>query len=107
MHRLTIEYTAPAEAEPFETHYRDVHVPLVHALPGLRRFLTSHPKGLGGEAPYLVAELWFDDAATFAAAMKSPEMAATATDADELCAATGVTGRRMYTGSTTDHLPVS
>eukprot|EP01032_Pedospumella_encystans_P030194 gene30194-34081_t len=28
MHRLTIEYTAPADVEAFEAHYRDVHVPL-------------------------------------------------------------------------------
>jgi len=103
MHRLMIEYTAPTDAEAFEAHYRDVHVPLVGALPGLRRFLTSHPQGLGGDAPYLVAELWFDDAETFAAAMKSPEMAATAADADALCAATGVASRLMSTGTLTDH----
>lgn len=104
MHRLTIDYSAPADVEVFEAHYRDVHVPLVNGLPGLRRFVTSHPQGLGGAAPYLVAELWFDDADTFRAAMKSPEMAATATDADALCAATGVETRRMATGTLTDHL---
>lgn len=104
MHRLTIDYTAPADVEAFEAHYRDVHVPLVNALPGLRRFVTSHPQGLGGDAPYLVAELWFDDADTFAAAMQSPEMATTAADADALCAATGVAGRAMATGTLTDHL---
>lgn len=103
MHRLTIEYSTPADTEAFEAHYRDVHVPLVNGLPGLRRFVTSHPKGLGAEAPYLVAELWFDDDASFAAAMKAPEMAATATDADALCAATGVATRRMATGTITDH----
>lgn len=27
----------------------------------MRRFTLSHPRGLSGDAPYLVAELWFDD----------------------------------------------
>ncbi|WP_341925838.1 EthD family reductase [Nocardioides psychrotolerans] len=104
MHRLTIEYTAPADVEAFEAHYRDVHVPLVNGLPGLRRFVTSHPRGLGGDAPYLVAELWFDDAESMASALKTPEMGATATDADALCAATGVASRLMFTGDLVDHL---
>ncbi len=94
MHRMTIEYTAPADAEAFDRHYREVHVPLAAALPGLRRFTLSHPRGLGGAAPYLVAELWFDDAAALKAAMQSPEMAATAQDADGF----EVGGRTMFTG---------
>jgi uncharacterized protein (TIGR02118 family) len=62
MHRITIEYGAPTDVEQFEQHYAEVHVPLASKLPGLRRFTTSHPRGLGTGAPYFVAELWFDDA---------------------------------------------
>ena len=81
MHRITIEYGAPADADSFEQYYRDVHVPMAARLPGLRRFTVSHPRGLGTPAPYMVAELWFDDADALKAALKSPEMAETAADA--------------------------
>ena len=81
MHRITIEYGAPANPEAFDEHYRDVHVPLASKLPGLQRFTTSKPRGLGTAAPYFVAELWFADAEALKAALKSPEMAETAADA--------------------------
>ncbi len=98
MHRITIEYGAPADAEVFEQHYRDHHVPLAATLPGLRRFVQSHPRGLGGDAPYFVAELWFDDADALKAAMKSPEMAETAADAQTF----DVASMTMFTGEVTE-----
>jgi len=82
MHRMTIQYGQPSDAEAFDARYQGEHVALAQALPGLRRFTTSHPRALRGEAPYFVAELWFDDAASMKAAMKSPEMAATAAHAE-------------------------
>ena len=85
VHRITIQYAAPADAEGFDGRYRDGHVPLASKLPGLRRLTVSHPRALGpGDAPYLVAELWFDDADAMKAALKSPAMAATAADAQEM-----------------------
>lgn len=77
MHRITIEYGMPADAEQFEKHYTQVHMPLASTLPGLRRFTTSHPRGLGTEAPYFVAELWFDGTDALKTVLKSPEMAET------------------------------
>lgn len=100
MHRITIEYGAPAHAEDFDRHYADVHVPLALALPGLRRFTTSRPRGLGGEAPYLVAELWFDDAAGLKAALSSEEMKAAAQDA----ASFDVARTTMFTGEVVEVL---
>jgi uncharacterized protein (TIGR02118 family) len=94
MHRITIQYGAPADPEAFDQHYTDVHVPLASTLPGLRRFSRSHPRGLGGDAPYLVAELWFDDADALKAALKSPEMAETAADAQTF----DVASTTMFTG---------
>jgi uncharacterized protein (TIGR02118 family) len=94
MHRITIQYGAPADPEAFEQHYAEVHVPLASTLPGLRRFSRSHPRGLGGEAPYFIAELWFDDADALKAAMKSPEMAETAADAQTF----DVASMTMFTG---------
>jgi uncharacterized protein (TIGR02118 family) len=96
MHRLTIQYAAPADAAEFDAHYRDVHVPLVLAVPGLRRFTMSHPRPLGGGLElHLVAELWFDDADALKTALKSPEMADTAADAGTF----DVASMTMFTGA--------
>lgn len=81
MHRLTITYTAPADPEAFDAHYREVHVPIAAGVPGLRRFTLSHPRGLGTQAPHLVAELWFDDAEALRAGLASPRMEEATRDA--------------------------
>ncbi|MFC4785710.1 EthD family reductase [Nocardioides sp. MAHUQ-72] len=100
MHRITIQYAAPADAAGFDAHYRDVHVPLASTLPGLRRFALSHPRALGrGDAPYLVAELWFADADALKAALRSPEMAATGADAEQMRETFGVPAVTMFTGA--------
>lgn len=101
MHRITIQYGTPADAQAFDAHYAETHVPLVSMLPGLRRFIRSHPRGLGGEAPYFVAELWFDDADALKAAMKSPEMAKTAADAQTF----DVASMSMFTGELLETAP--
>lgn len=94
MHRITIEYGRPADADAFDAYYEETHVPLAERIPGLRQVALSHPRGLGGDAPYLVAELWFDDADALKAALKSPEMAETAADA----ASFDVASTTMFTG---------
>jgi uncharacterized protein (TIGR02118 family) len=105
VHRITIEYAAPSDPEGFDAHYRDMHVPLASKLPGLRRFTASHPRALGGgDAPYLVAELWFDDVDALKAALKSPAMADTAADAQEMAAKFEVAAMTMFTGLVTDVL---
>jgi uncharacterized protein (TIGR02118 family) len=57
--------------EEFQAHWRDHHGPIVAKLPGLRRYVQSHPLPGGyrrGELPYDgVAELWFDSKDTLAA----------------------------------------
>ena len=106
MHRLTISYSEPADAAGFEADYRDAHVPLVGKLPGLRRFLVSHPRPLGpGETPYLVAELWFDGADALKAALRSPAGADTAAHAQEIVEKHGVASMAMATGEVEDVLP--
>ena len=88
VHRITIQYAEPSDPVAFDEHYRSSHVPLARAVPGLVRVNLSHPRG-GPDAPYLVAELWFDDSDGLRAALKSPEMAATTADATALCERTG------------------
>ena len=76
-----------------------MHVPLASKLPGLRRFLGQPPAGARPRsAPYLVAELWFDDADALKAALKSPEMAETAADAQTF----EVASMTMFTGEVTE-----
>ncbi|MFC5747627.1 EthD family reductase [Actinomadura rugatobispora] len=100
MHRITVQYFAPADPAAFDERYERVHVPLVRALPGLKSFTLSHPRPLGTDAPHLVAELWFEDGDALKAALTSPEMAAAAKDAATYKVASSV----MYTGEVREAL---
>ena len=68
----------------FMKHWVEVHAPLAHAVPGLRRYVQNHITGERTRADIPataveidgVAELWFDDQAAFEAAARSPEMKA-------------------------------
>ena len=100
MHKLTVQYCDPADTAAFDEHYREVHVPLVLKFPGLRRFTLTKPRGLGAAAPYLVAEMWFDDAAALDAALRSPEGAAAAADVQGF----SVGYVQMFTGDVEDVL---
>lgn len=94
MHRMTIQYDAPADPDAFDSQYFGRHVPLCRTIPGLRRASFSKPRALGpGKAPYLVAELDFDDADALQAALRTPEMSKVAEDAETLPAS-----RVMFTG---------
>jgi uncharacterized protein (TIGR02118 family) len=80
MHKITVQYFDPTDGHAFEAAYRERHVPLVQALPGLERFTISLPRGDG--APYLVAELWFADGDALKTARSSAEMAAVGSDSE-------------------------
>jgi uncharacterized protein (TIGR02118 family) len=67
--------------EQFMKHWVEVHAPLAHAVPGLRRYVQSHiveertrpdipttPVAVDG-----IAELWFDDRDAMARALATPE----------------------------------
>lgn len=82
MHRMTVQYARPDDVDAFERRYAEEHVPLVRRIPGLSGFRLSRPRAMSGEAPYLVAELDFQDADAFKAALRSPEMAQTAAHAE-------------------------
>ena len=98
MHRITVQYAAPADTAAFDRRYEQEHVPLVRKLPGLARLTLSHPRGLGSDGPYLVAEMWFDDAASLRAAMTSPEMAETSAHAEGF----DVAAMTIFTGEVVD-----
>ena len=80
-HRLLVQYGRPTDPAAFDRHYRDVHVPLARAIPGVVRFELGRAEALGDDGgPYLVATLDFDSAEAFAAGLQSPEGAAAAGD---------------------------
>ena len=70
--------------EQFMAHWVEVHAPLAHAVPGLRRYVQNHITGERRRADIAtteveidgIAEVWFDDAAALETAARTPEMKA-------------------------------
>ena len=68
--------------EQFVKHWLEIHAPLAHAVPGIRRYVQSHIVGTRTRADVPetdvqvdgIAELWYDDAAALARAAATPEM---------------------------------
>jgi uncharacterized protein (TIGR02118 family) len=67
--------------EQFMTHWIEIHAPLAHAVPGLRRYVQSHilDQPTRPDIPTTamdvdgIAELWYDDRAAMTRAHASPE----------------------------------
>jgi uncharacterized protein (TIGR02118 family) len=83
MVKLVVCYGTPEDPADFDRHYIETHVPLVHPIPGLKRF--EHGKVLGtpdgAPAPYYyMAQLWFDSPADLQAGMGSAEGEAAGAD---------------------------
>src|ERR1700738_1816311 len=72
------EYTR----EQFVKHWLEIHGPLAHAVPGIRRYVQSHIVGTRTrpDVPETdvevdgIAELWYDDTESYQRAAASPEM---------------------------------
>jgi uncharacterized protein (TIGR02118 family) len=83
--RFLALYDTPADPGAFDRHYRQVHIPLLRRLPGLRRYsIGRHLTALHGAPCYLVTELEWDTMDELRAAFASPEGQATAADAARL-----------------------
>lgn len=93
MHKLIVQYFEPTDGDDFIAAYRERHVPLVKAVPGLEGFTLTLPRGEG--APYLVAELFFADGEAMRSGLSSPEMAAAGADAETY----DVARRAMFSGA--------
>jgi uncharacterized protein (TIGR02118 family) len=70
---------ADMDAQEFRRYWRDIHGPIASKIPGLRKYVQNHstvaPDGI--IPPYDgVAEMWFEDAASF----ETPEFEATIAD---------------------------
>ena len=70
--------------EEFQTHWREVHGPIVAGIPGLLRYVQSHPLLGGyrrGDLAYDgLAELWFDDKEALRAIASTVELGRAKTD---------------------------
>jgi uncharacterized protein (TIGR02118 family) len=82
MPRLIVLYSTPEDPDAFDTHYRDVHTPIVARYPNLRDIRLSKPAGVAGRsAPfYLMAEMVFDSEADLDDAIASQAGAESARD---------------------------
>ena len=83
--RFLALYETPADPGAFDRHYREVHIPLLRRLRGLRRYSVGRDlTALYGAPYYLVTELEWDTMDELRAAFASPEGQATAADAARL-----------------------
>jgi uncharacterized protein (TIGR02118 family) len=75
MVRVLVLYNKPEDAQAFDRHYREVHLPLAKALPGLQHYTISRNIVPTNESEpyYLVAELDWPDMVALQQAFQSPE----------------------------------
>jgi uncharacterized protein (TIGR02118 family) len=77
MTKLIALYKQPSDPAAFERQYFDTHLPLIARVPGLQRtVLTRVNRTLMGDGYHLMAEMYFPDADSLKAGLRSPEMAA-------------------------------
>jgi uncharacterized protein (TIGR02118 family) len=82
MIKLIALYKAPKDPQAFDSHYSNVHTPLVKKIPGLRKLEVARITGapIGESEHYLIAEMYFDDQEAMQKSLSSPEGKATARD---------------------------
>ncbi len=83
MARMVVIYRIPEDAEAFDRHYFDIHVPLAKKLPGLRKYEVNHgpvATPAGASRIHRIGTLYFDDMAAIEHAFASPEGKAAAAD---------------------------
>src|SRR5512146_733637 len=82
MVKLIAMYKTPADAEEFEKHYFEVHMPLIYKMPGLLKAEVSKLSGMPGQDNkyHMMAEMYFDDMDRLNESMASPEGRAAAKD---------------------------
>ena len=94
--RFLVLWGTPEDPDFFERHYREIHVPLVKKLPGVRRYtFNRNTRPVRGDPYYRVAELDFDDVTALQQAFASPEGRAAAADVDALASTAGAQVRSM------------
>jgi uncharacterized protein (TIGR02118 family) len=102
MYRVTVCYGKPTDPAAFDSHYAQVHAPLVLQVPGLSGYSGGRCASLDRSEPayYYVAFLDFATEADYRTGLRSPEMAKVG--ADVATFATG--GVTMVTQQPDDHM---
>ena len=105
MYRVTVCYGQPTDPAAFDSHYEQVHAPLVRQVPGLSGFSGGRCGSLDRSDPayYFVATLDFATEADYRTGLSSPEMGKAG--ADVATFATG--GVTMFTQQLDDLLASS
>jgi uncharacterized protein (TIGR02118 family) len=82
MIKLIALFRRPEDIEAFDSHYDEVHAPLMSKVPGLERMeVTRNLQAFRGDPEYyLIAEMYFKDKDAFDAAMASEENRAAGRD---------------------------
>ena len=82
MVKLTALYKKPVDVQEFDRYYKEIHTPLAHKMPGLKKIELGQVIGSpAGESDYhLVANLYFDNLDSLKSAMSSDEGKAAARD---------------------------
>lgn len=82
MIKLVALYRTPPDPAEFDTHYDNLHIPLVRALPGLRKLETTRVTGapIGTSRYHLLCEMHFDNKDAMDEALASPQGRAVARD---------------------------
>lgn len=87
MVKVTVLLSTPKDRAGFDNHYFNVHVPIVHALPGVREVSIHHvyeSYETGFFTPHLIAEFGFEDEAAMNAALESEAGKQLYADAEKL-----------------------
>src|SRR5215212_8871384 len=82
MIKLVALFKRPEDTATFDEHYLNTHAPLMQSVPGLLRMeVTRNTRAFRGDPEYyLMAEMYFQDQASFDAAMASEENRAAGKD---------------------------
>lgn len=88
--KMVALFPKPADVGAFETHYREVHTPLVRKMPGLERLEVTRFTGapVGEARYYLMAEMYFPDADTMKTSARSEAGMACGKDAYKMSGGT-------------------
>lgn len=84
MIKMIALYKHPENKEQFDKHYFETHGPITAKIPGLLKMEVTKIIGspMGGEGKYyLMCEMFYEDMASFKAAMKTDEAKASGKDA--------------------------
>ena len=103
MAMMIVIYPTPRDAEAFDRHYFDIHVPLAKTIPGLRKYEINDGlirTSVGNANVHRIGALYFDDMAAIEKAFASPE--GQAAGADRRLFAPDHSGVQMFLFDTRD-----